>query len=50
MQPSSLYGEWLDNNLVQLHDLKIPEQKGTGTYKGRTCKTSESFRLYLRRL
>ena len=21
------YGEWLDNNLVQLHDLKIPNQK-----------------------
>ena len=43
------YGEWLDNNLVQLHDLKIPNHESANAYKGRESKTSESIWIYIRR-
>ena len=44
------YGEWLDSNLVQLKDLKIPNQEGASAYKGRKSKTPESIWLYIRGL
>ena len=32
MQLSNPYGEWLDSNLIQLKDLKIPNKKVPESY------------------
>ena len=42
------YGEWLDKNLVHLHDLKIPNKRVP--HQGRTCQVAESLWLFLRGL
>ena len=39
------YGEWLDSNLVELHDLKTPNIKVRSSRRGES-KTSESLRLH----
>ncbi len=41
------YGEWLDSNLVQLKDIKIPNQKVDRVYGKERAKTAESFWIYL---
>ena len=38
------YGEWLDNNLVQLHDLKIPNQKVPMHTKEERARLQKAFR------
>ncbi len=40
------YGEWLDSNLVNLRDLKIPNQK-VPSYTREDMQTSESIWLFL---
>ena len=37
------YGEWLDNNLVQLHDLKIPNQKVPMHTKEERARLQKAF-------
>lgn len=37
------YGEWLDNNLVQLHDLKIPNQKVPAHNKEERARLQKAF-------
>ena len=37
------YGEWLDNNLVQLHDLKIPNQKAPMHTKEERARLQKAF-------
>ena len=37
------YGEWLDNNLVQLHDLKIPNQKVPMYTKEERARLQKAF-------
>ena len=37
------YGEWLDNNLVQLHDLKIPNQKVPMHTKEERARLKKAF-------
>ena len=37
------YGEWLDNNLVQLHDLKIPNQKVSMHTKEERARLQKAF-------
>ena len=32
------YGEWLDRNLVNLKDLKIPNQRVPEIHQGRACR------------
>ena len=44
------YGEWLDHNLVNLSDLKIPNKRVEEYTARRACKTPESIWLYLRRV
>ena len=41
------YGEWLDNNLIELKDLKIPNQRVSVLYGRRMQKTSESIWIFL---
>ncbi len=45
MQP---YGEWLDSNLVQLKDIKIPNIEYGRVHTGAQRTSPESFRIYLR--
>lgn len=40
---SQPYGEWLDNNLVQLHDLKIPNKKVEMHTKDEIAKLQKAF-------
>jgi len=40
---SQPYGEWLDNNLVQLHDLKIPNKKVETHTKEEIAKLQKAF-------
>ena len=40
---SQPYGEWLDNNLVQLHDLKIPNKKVETHTKDEIAKLQKAF-------
>ena len=42
------YGEWLDSNLVELNDLKVPNQAAAYTYKRRASPLTEDLWLYLR--
>ena len=37
------YGEWLDNNLIQLHDLKIPNQKVPMHTKEERARLQKAF-------
>ena len=37
------YGEWLDNNLVQLHDLKIPNKKVPVHTKEERARLQKAF-------
>ena len=41
------YGEWLDSNLIELKDLKIPNQKIAKHIQRKNRKTTESIRLLL---
>ena len=40
------YGEWLDNNLVQLHDLKIPNKKVPVHTKEERARLQKAFGYY----
>lgn len=40
------YGEWIDRNLLNLKDLKIPNQRA-GIHQGRATENAEGIWLYL---